>query len=49
MGLIELRVREDARDILVYTFRTIAEASEMIHFLAEFFPGAQYVVQPGRH
>lgn len=49
MGLVELRVREEGEDILVYTFRSLVEAAEMISFLSDFLPRAQFVVQPCRH
>jgi hypothetical protein len=48
-GLLELRVHEHGRDQLVYTFRSVAEASEMTAFLREFFPEAQFILMPVRH
>ena len=49
MGMVELRVRKDGEDVLVYTFKNVGEASEMIHFLSDFWPRADFVVQPLRH
>lgn len=48
-GLLELRVQQDGVDSLVYAFRTIAEAAEMMAFLRDFFPAATFVLQPARH
>lgn len=49
MGMIELRVAEDGREILIYTFREIAAAVEMMGFLSEFLPEARFVIQPVPH
>lgn len=49
MGFVELRVSEDGEEILVYALKDLAKAAEMIDFLSEFLPDAQYLVQPGRH
>lgn len=46
---VELRVAENGTDILVYTFRTVQAAAEMIHFLEDMLPGASFTVQPLRH
>jgi len=46
---VELRVRQGDTDVLVYTFETPTKAAEMIHFLTEFFPAAEFLVQPLRH
>jgi hypothetical protein len=46
---VELRVRDEGRDILLYTFDSAGRAAEMIHFLADFLPKAEFVVQPLRH
>ncbi|MEM6608619.1 MAG: hypothetical protein AAF689_08565 [Pseudomonadota bacterium] len=46
---VELRVRDGGRDILVYTFKSAGEAGEMIHFLSDFFPAGEFLVQPLRH
>jgi hypothetical protein len=46
---VELRVREGGGDVLVYTFATVTDAAEMIHFLSDFFPAAEFLVQPIRH
>ncbi|MDG4648432.1 hypothetical protein P6F26_08240 [Roseibacterium sp. SDUM158017] len=48
-GSVELRVRDGEADILVYTFDTASKAADMIHFLSDFFPAAQFLVQPLRH
>ena len=47
--MLELRVREAGEDVLVYTFKTVSEASDIIRYLGEFFPGAQFVLQPLAH
>lgn len=47
--MVELRVADDGRDILIYTFRGAAEAAEMMRFLVEFLPGARFLIQPLRH
>lgn len=49
MGRVELRVSEGGRDILVYTLKSVGEAAEMIRFLADFLPRAEFVIQPLRH
>ena len=49
MGMIELRVSEDGQEILIYTFREIAAAVEMMGFLSEFLPEARFVIQPVPH
>ncbi len=46
---IELRVRDEGRDVLVYTFDSAGRAAEMIRFLADFFPAGEFIVQPMRH
>ena len=46
---VELRVREGGTDVLVYTFETPTKAADMIHFLSDFFPAAEFLVQPLRH
>lgn len=47
--MVELRVAENGREMLVYTFRGTAEAAEMMRFLAEFLPEARFLIQPVRH
>ena len=47
--MVELRVAEDGRDFLIYTFRGTDEAAEMMRFLAEFLPDARFLIQPLRH
>lgn len=49
VGFVELRVRENGKDVLVYTFKSTAAAAEMVHFLSDMMPGASYLVQPLRH
>jgi hypothetical protein len=49
MGLVELRISDEGEDVLVYTFTRITEAAEMMRFLAEFLPGATFLIQPLRH
>lgn len=49
MGLIELRVTDGGEDVLIYTFRRMADAAEMMGFLAEFMPDAKFLIQPIRH
>ena len=46
---VELRVREDGADIIVYTFESPTKAADMINYLSEFFPRAEFLVQPLRH
>jgi hypothetical protein len=47
--MVELRVADDGREVLVYNFRGTAEAAEMMRFLAEFLPEARFLIQPVRH
>ena len=47
--MVELRVSEEGREVLVYTFRATSEAAEMITFLAGFLPGARFLIEPVRH
>lgn len=47
--LLTLRVQEGGEDSLVYTFRSVREAADMILFLQDFFPDARFVVEPARH
>jgi hypothetical protein len=49
MGMIELRVAEDGTEILIYKFREIAAAVEMMDFLSGFLPAARFVIQPVPH
>lgn len=44
-----MKVRDADGEMLSYTFRTMAEASEMLHFLKDFLPEATFVIQPLRH
>lgn len=47
--MVEMRVSEAGEEILVYTFKRPSEAAEMIEYLADFLPGAEFLVQPLRH
>jgi len=47
--LLELRVQEDGSDTLIYTFRSVTDAAEMVAFLKDFFPKADFVLGPVRH
>jgi hypothetical protein len=49
MGMVELRVAEEGREVLIYTFGKVAEAAEMMNFLSEFLPDARFLIQPVRH
>lgn len=46
---VELRVAKDGEETLVYMFERPAAAAEMIAFLSEFWPDAEFVLQPLRH
>ena len=48
-ALLELRVHERGADQLIYTFRSVEDASEMAAFLREFFPDAEFILMPVRH
>ncbi|MEM1065512.1 MAG: hypothetical protein AAF771_03065 [Pseudomonadota bacterium] len=48
-GRVEMRVQENGEDTLVYSFAGVTEASEMLAFLKDFFPGARFVIEPQRH
>ena len=48
-GMVEVIVREAEEEILHYSFKSIAEASEMLAFLQEFFPSGTFLIQPLRH
>ena len=43
---VRLAVLEASEEKLVYAFETAGEAAEMIAFLREFLPEAEYVVEP---
>ena len=43
---VELRVQEGDCDVLVYSYMTLTDASEMYAFLKDFFPEARFVIQP---
>ena len=43
---VELRVQEEGEDMLVYSYMSLDEASEMLAFLKDFFPRARFVIQP---
>ena len=48
-GWVEMKVRDGEAELLCYTFKSLLEASEMLHFLKDFLPGATFVIQPLRH
>lgn len=41
-----MKVREGEEEILSYTFKTVSDASEMLHFLKDFLSDATLVIQP---
>ena len=43
---VRLAVVQAGVEELVYGFESAAEAAEMIDFLREFWPGAEFVVEP---
>lgn len=47
--MVELTVRDAGEEVLHYTFQSISEASEMFAFLKDFWPQAQFTIQPVRH
>ncbi len=48
-GMVEMRVEDAGEEILHYNFKSLAEASEMLSFLKEFFPDGTFLIQPVRH
>ena len=48
-GMVELHVEEFGECVLEYKFRSLAEASEMLAYLKDFFPSATFLIQPVRH
>lgn len=48
-GMVEMFVQDGGEDVLYYSFSSIAEASEMLAFLKEFFPSGTFLIQPLRH
>lgn len=46
---VELRVAQRGEEILVYTFRSVREAAEMIDFFDGLLAEPSFVVQPLRH
>jgi hypothetical protein len=49
-GWVELRVQENDKDVLVYSFENTQKAAEMIDFLSGMMPPSMtYLVQPLRH
>ena len=48
-GMVELRVEEFGELLLKYSFSSLAEASEMLTFLQDFFPSATFLIQPVAH
>lgn len=49
IGGVSLEVRNDGVLELHYGSMTIAEAVDMIRFLREFMPRAQFAIQPVQH
>lgn len=49
MNSVELRVRENGTDILIYHFKTAGAAAEMIHYLDGMLPDMSFLVQPVTH
>lgn len=49
LGMVEMRVEDAGEVVLRYSFKTIAEASEMLAFLKDFFPGGSFLIHPVRH
>ena len=47
--MVELRVRNEGEDVLVYALKSASEASEIIQFISDFFPDASYLLQPLAH
>lgn len=47
--MVELRVADEGREVLVYSFGKISEAVDMMSFLADFLPQACFLIQPVRH
>lgn len=48
-GMVEMLVQDGGEDVLYYSFSSMAEASEMLAFLKEFFPSGTFLIQPLRH
>ena len=46
---VELIVRDAGADLLRYNFGSLADASEMLVFLKDFFSEATFIIQPLRH
>lgn len=49
LGPVRFSVRRSGEEMLVYHFDTNREAIKMLHFLRDFFPDAQFVVEPALH
>lgn len=49
LGGVCMKVTEEGREVLVYHFASIAEAAKTFDFISEFFPQAQFVIEPIRH
>jgi len=49
LGMVELRVEDGGEEVLRYSFGTIAEASEMLDYLKDFFPAGTFLIHPLRH
>jgi hypothetical protein len=49
LGGVSLVVSQDGKVELDYPVMSMAEAVKLIHFLREFMPQAQFLLQPVRH
>lgn len=49
VGNVSLTVVQDGRVELNYAAMTIQEALELIQFLRDFMPDAQFTIQPVQH
>lgn len=48
-GPVRLTVRENGEDLLIYTFASLCEAARIHAFVREFFPRADFVLEPLAH
>lgn len=49
MSQVELKVEEEGRVILRYTFPYLRDATEQFVYLRDFFPQSTFIIQPLRH
>lgn len=49
VGGVRFAVREAGEEVLVYHMSSIREATEILAFIREFFPRAEFVFEPLRH